>query len=137
MDAPLFQNVDCLGVEVPDLDEALVFYRDRLGHELVWRTETSAGLRFPGTNSVPELVLHTEHWPITTAIQVESVEKACAGFVSAGGRVVEASRDIPIGKLAVVADPWNNRLVILDSSKGLYRTDAEGRVTGVERERDR
>ncbi len=137
MGAPLFQNVDCLGVEVPDLDEALAFYRDRLGHELLWRTDTSAGLRLPGTDTVPELVLHTEHWPITTAIQVESVEKACAGFVSAGGRVVEASRDIPIGKLAVVADPWNNRLVILDSSKGLYRTDAEGRVTGVERERDR
>ena len=28
-------------VPVPDLDQGLAFYRDRLGHELLWRDETA------------------------------------------------------------------------------------------------
>ena len=34
---------------------------------------------------------------------------------------------------AVVADPFGNRLVLVDLSKGAYTTDADGSVTGVER----
>lgn len=41
----LFRNVDSVQVPVPDLDQGLAFYRDRLGHELIWRTEAAAGLR--------------------------------------------------------------------------------------------
>jgi NADPH2:quinone reductase len=51
---------------------------------------------------------------------------------TAGGKVVEAPFDIPVGRLAVVADPFGNPLVLLDLSKGRYRTDEAGRVTGVE-----
>ena len=36
--------------------------------------------------------------------------------------------DIQIGKWVVVADPWGNQLVLLDSTKGLLRTDADGNV---------
>ena len=39
--------------------------------------------------------------------------------------------DIPIGRLAVVEDPFGNRLVLLDSTKGAYDSDASGAVTGV------
>jgi hypothetical protein len=31
----------------------------------------------------------------------------------------------------VVVDPFGNSLVVLDSTKGTYRTDAAGNVTGV------
>ena len=36
-------------VPVPDLDQGLQFYRDQLGHELVWRNdaEGQVGLRLP------------------------------------------------------------------------------------------
>jgi catechol 2,3-dioxygenase-like lactoylglutathione lyase family enzyme len=44
---PLFQKIDCIRLRVDNLDEALAFYRDRLGHALVWRTERSVGLRLP------------------------------------------------------------------------------------------
>ncbi len=37
MTTPLFQNVDCLGVHVPNIHEALEFYADELGHRLLWR----------------------------------------------------------------------------------------------------
>lgn len=52
---PLFQKIDCVRLHVADLDEALAFYRDRLGHELVWRTDRVAGLRMPDTDA--EIVL--------------------------------------------------------------------------------
>ena len=45
-------------------------------------------------------------------------------------RVVHAPFDIPIGKCAVVADPWDNTYVILDATRGTYVTDAEGNVVG-------
>jgi predicted enzyme related to lactoylglutathione lyase len=127
----LFQNVDCLGVQVPDLDEALAFYSEKLGHPLLWRTSTSAGLRFAQGGSMPELVLHKETWRIATAIKVASVPEAVARFLESGGTLVEAPAEIPIGRLAVVADPWNNHLVLLDSSKGRLQTDSDGNVVGV------
>ena len=130
MPTPLFQDLDCFGIPVPDLDEALRFYQDELGQRLLWRTPTSAGLAFAGA-SLPELVLHTELWPIATAIKVESVVEAVARFVAAGGTLVEPPSEIPIGRLAVVADPWSNHLVLLDASKGQLRTDSERNVVGV------
>jgi hypothetical protein len=39
--------------------------------------------------------------------------------------------DIPVGRVAVVADPFGNTLVLLDLSKGRYVTDGAGEVTGV------
>jgi len=55
---PLLRKVDCVRLYVPDLEAGLAFYRDRLGHELIWRTETAAGLHLPETDA--ELVLQTE-----------------------------------------------------------------------------
>ena len=39
---------------------------------------------------------------------------------------------LPVGRCAVVADPWGNLLVVLDLSKGRFSTDADGNVTGVQ-----
>ncbi len=55
---PLIRKVDALEIPVPSLEEGLAFYRDRLGHELIWRTQTAAGLRLPDTDA--ELVLQTD-----------------------------------------------------------------------------
>ena len=45
--------------------------------------------------------------------------------------MLSAPEDIPVGRVAVVADPFGNRLVLLDLSKGTFRTDHHGTVTGV------
>lgn len=132
MTTPLFQNVDCFGVQVPDLDEALGFYEGSLGQRLLWRTPTSAGLAFADAGEMPELVLHTDAWPIATAIKVASVTEAVQRFVASGGTLVEPPSEIAIGWLAVVADPWRNHLVLLDAGKGRLRTDRQGNVVGVE-----
>ncbi len=129
-DAALFRNIDCLQIPVPDLDDGLAFYRDMLGHELIWRTETAAGLRMPETNA--EIVIQTERPQLEVNLRVASSDAAVKRIVEAGGKLVAGPFDIRIGRCAVVVDPWGNALVLLDGSKGHLVTDEEGAVIGVE-----
>jgi predicted enzyme related to lactoylglutathione lyase len=122
----MFRKVDCVQVPVPDLDAALAFYRDRLGHNLNWRTPTAAGLRMPETDA--EIVLQTERPEPETDLLVGSADDAARVFVEAGGSIVVPPFDIPIGRCVVVADPWGNRLVLLDLSKGVFVTEPDGSV---------
>ncbi len=126
---PFFQKIDCIRLHVADLDEALAFYRDRLGHQLVWRSERAVGLRMPETDA--EIVLHTERPGQEIDLKVESADAAAARFVEAGGKIIVPPFDIQIGRGVVVADPWGNPLVLLDTSKGLLITDEEGNITGT------
>jgi lactoylglutathione lyase len=128
-ESPLFRKIDCLALRVADLESAVTFY-GTLGHELIWRTPTGAGLRLP--DSEAELVLQTERPGPETDLTVEAVGPAVARFVAAGGRVVVSPFDIAIGRCAVVADPWGNHLVLLDNTKGRLATDDAGNVTGVD-----
>jgi predicted enzyme related to lactoylglutathione lyase len=123
---PLFRKIDCLRIRVDDLEAGLAFYRDGLGHALVWRSTTAAGLRMPETGA--EIVIHTERPGLETDLFVDSVEDAVARFVAAGGTVAVPPFDIAIGRCAVVFDPWGNALTVLDMSKGPLRTDGEGNV---------
>jgi predicted enzyme related to lactoylglutathione lyase len=127
--AGLFRSVDCVQLPVPDLDAALAFYRDRLGHPLLWRTGTAAGLRLPDSDT--ELVLTTGQPEPELDLLVDSADEAAAHLVAAGGTVLVEPFDIPVGRLAVVADPFGNRLTFLDLSRGRYVTDPDGNVTGV------
>jgi lactoylglutathione lyase len=126
MTEPTFLKVDCLRLPVDDLGDALAFYRDGLGHELIWRTPTAAGLRLPESNT--ELVIHVEGDPLETDLTVSSVPDAVQRFADAGGSIAEGPFEIAIGRCAVVRDPWGNRFVLLDTSKGLLETDSEGNV---------
>lgn len=126
--SPLFKKVDCISLPVDDLDEALRFYQQALGHELIWRDDRAAGLRLP--DSTAELVLHTDARPIETDLAVASVPEAIDRFKRAGGSVVVEPFEIRIGLCAVVRDPWQNQLVVLDDSKGLLEVDEERRVVG-------
>ena len=130
-DRALLRSADAVMIPVPDLDAGLSFYRDRLGHELIWRNDAvgQAGLRLPESDT--ELVLSTTlagavNWLVT------SVEDAVTAVVDAGGSVLFEPREIPVGRLAVVSDPFDNPLVLLDLSSGRYRTDDDGQVIGVE-----
>src|SRR5258708_6090033 len=123
---PLFRKIDSLQLPVGDLEAGLAFYRDRLGHALIWRTETAAGLRMPDTDA--EIVLQTERPAVETDLLVTSADEAAAEIARAGGRVLVQPFDIPIGRCAVAQDPWGNALVVLDASKGLLMTGADGVV---------
>src|SRR3954454_4820402 len=111
---PVFRKVDCLALRVTDLERAIDFYAG-LGQEVLWRTTTSAGLRLPESDA--ELVLQTERPDPETDLTVADVRSAVERFVAAVGRLIAEPFDIAIGRCAVVADPWDNHLVILDNSK--------------------
>jgi hypothetical protein len=100
-----------------------------LGQTLLWRTERQAGPRLPESNA--EIVLQTERPELEANLTVASADAAAERIVAAGGRMLVKPFDIQIGRCAVVADPWGNRLVILDTSTGLLVTDASGAVIGT------
>jgi predicted enzyme related to lactoylglutathione lyase len=131
----LMRKIDCIRFTVPDLEAALDFYQEQLGHELIWRTETEAGLRMPDTSA--EIVLHTREGPAEIDFLVESADAAALSFAEAGGKVIVPPFDIQIGRCVVVADPWGNELVLLDTSKGLLVTDEDGNVIGNQPLEDR
>ena len=123
---PLLSKIDCIQLAVPDLEAALAFYRDQLGHEIIWRTDQAVALRLPASEA--ELVLQSERPESEVDWLVDSVEMAAERFVKAGGAVDVPPFDIPIGRCVVVRDPWGNRLVLVDMSKGRLVTDSQGQV---------
>ncbi len=125
---PFLRKVDCVRLYMPDLEAGLAFYRDRLGHELIWRTETAAGLRL--SESDAELVLQTEEERQEVDFLVDSADQAAESISQSGGIVIVPPFDIQIGRCVVVEDPWGNPLVLLDTSKGLLKTDIDGKVIG-------
>jgi lactoylglutathione lyase len=126
---PLLSKIDCVQLAVPDLEGALTFYRDGLGHTVLWRTDQAVGLRLP--DSEVELVLQRERPEPEVDWLVDSADAAAARFAAAGGVVEVPAFDISIGRCVVVRDPWGNRLVLLDMSKGRLLTDSQGRVVGT------
>src|SRR5271156_5643156 len=115
----LLQYVDAVTVPVPDLDSGIAFYGGVLGHELIWRNEEAgqAALRTPRSETEIALTVRQGYEPDW---KVASADVAAAVFAANGGSVIVEPTDIPIGRLAVVADPFGNRLVLLDSTKGTY-----------------
>jgi predicted enzyme related to lactoylglutathione lyase len=128
---PVLVDVDAVTLTVPTLDEGLRVYRDTLGHQLLWRNDVTgqAGLRT--ANGTAEIVLSTRQSSAPNWL-VRSADRAAAAFAAAGGQVLAEPTDIPVGRVAVVADPFGNTLVLVDLTKGTYTVDGAGRVTGVE-----
>lgn len=127
---PLLRKVDAVTVHVPDLERGLGFYVDHLGHELRWRNDAigQAAVALPDADT--EVVLTTEHGYEPNWL-VDDVAAAAAAFVAGGGEALAAPVDIPVGRVAVVRDPFGNVLVLVDLSKGRYTAADDGTVTGT------
>ena len=128
--ATLFQMVDAVQFYVPDIEAGVRYYGDILGHEIIRKTESAVGLRMPGSEA--EIVIQNEREYREIDLSVESADAAARRIEDAGGKIIVPPFDIQIGRAVVVEDPWGNRMVLLDSSKGHLVTDADGIVTGVE-----
>ncbi len=131
MTTPRLRKVDAVTVRVTDLDAGLAFYRDGLGQPLRWRNDDigQAGLALGEGDT--ELVLSTEHAYEPNWL-VDSVPDAVDALRALGATVLAEPADIPVGRVAVVLDPFGNALVLVDLSKGAYVTDADGQVRAVE-----
>jgi predicted enzyme related to lactoylglutathione lyase len=130
MDAPLLRKVDAVTIPVPDLDSGLEFYAGRLRHRLLWRNDGIGQAAVALRDSDTEIVLTTRRGYEPNWL-VDDVNEAAAAFEAAGGGVRSPVVDIPVGLVAVVTDPFDNLFVLVDLSKGRYRTAVDGTVTGV------
>jgi hypothetical protein len=101
---------------------------DALQHALLHH-EVHRIPRMPDTDS--ELVIQTVRDQMETDLLVASADEAVAAIRRAGGQVAVERFDIPIGRCAVVRDPWGNVLVLLDGTKGSLTTDSDGVVLTV------
>jgi len=126
MKKSLFSKVDCIRIPVTNLEDGLDFYSKKLGHKLIWQADDSAGLILSDDKS--EIVLYTEQLGLEIDFKVDDVKQAIESFVAAGGEIVTGPFEIRIGKCAVMKDPWDNQYIILDSSKGLLKTDKNKQV---------
>lgn len=131
MTTPLLRMVDAVTFPVPDLDAGLAFYAEALGHDLRWRNDDIGQAAVALPDSTTELVLTTAHAYEPNWL-VESADEAAAVIAAAGGTILSPAVDIPVGRVAVVADPFGTVLVLVDLSKGRYATDDSGAVTGVD-----
>lgn len=126
----LLQKIDSIRVPVPDLETGLAFYRDHLGHRLIWRTQRGAGLRLPGSDT--ELVLVPRDVPLEVNFHIASAEAAAERYEHAGGVVVLPPFQTRNGMAVVVQDPFGNVYALRDDSLGELVTDDEGHILGVE-----
>lgn len=124
----IFSYVDCIELYTPDIQKGIDYYCTNLGLKVIWKTESSVGL---GMNEgITEVVLQNERKEMNVDFKVESVTEAVKDIEKAGGQILYGPFDIPIGKCAVVKDPWDNKYVILDTTKGTYITDEDGNIIG-------
>lgn len=77
-----------------------------------------------------QIVLTTEHGYEPNWL-VSSADEAAAEIERSGGKILAPAFDIPVGRVAVVTDPFDNVLVLVDLSKGTYDTDERGDVSSV------
>ena len=126
----VLRKLDAVMIPVTDLDAGISCYVTGLGHRLLWRNDVvgQAGLALPEGDT--EIVLTTT-LPYEPTWLVDDVLAAAEQFRSVGGELVSGPMDVPVGRIAVVADVFGNRLALLELSKGRYTTDADGTVIDV------
>jgi predicted enzyme related to lactoylglutathione lyase len=102
---------------VPDLEQALAFYRDRLGWEEAWREgEATVSLTMPGTEVQLMLDAQPETTPPGPLFVVESVRDL---FEARRAEIDFTSEPmaIPGGYLVGFSDPWGNAVYVMDQSE--------------------
>ncbi len=117
-----------LRIYVSDLEAGIGYYHNKLGLKIEWKTETA--ICFLMEDGVGELVIQNERKVEETDLMVDSVIDAIEQIKDSGGKIIYGPFDIKMGKCAVIEDPWSNKMVILDSSKGTFITDENGNIIG-------
>ena len=111
-------------LRVTDLDGAIAFYRDTMGLVPLWRVGDMAGLGFPEVlargETMPELVVHTNPQipNLDVNYKVDDVLAEVARLRAAGCRIVAGPFPIAIGNCAVITDPFENTLTLVDMTTG-------------------
>jgi glyoxylase I family protein len=114
----LLRKIDCVMVKVENLDAAGRFYERVLGLTPRWSNTHSLALGMRDCGA--EIVLHDDpHIPRECNVHylVDDVKEAAAKLSSAGCSVMVAPFEVRIGRCAVLRDPFENLLNLIDMSK--------------------
>jgi predicted enzyme related to lactoylglutathione lyase len=116
----MFRKIDCVMIRVPDVAAGEKFYSEVFGLKPVWRQVGSVGMRMPETDA--EIVLHNSA-EIPNKVEVhylvDNVVAAVKIYAEKGCRVLVPPFDVLIGKCAVIQDPFETTICLLDLTSGM------------------
>ena len=115
----MFKKIDCVMIRVDDVAAGEKFYSQVFGLKPLWREAGSVGMGLPETDA--EIVLHNNP-DIPNKVEVhylvDDVVAAVKTYAEKGCRVLVPPFGVLIGKCAVIQDPFETSICLLDLSSG-------------------
>jgi predicted enzyme related to lactoylglutathione lyase len=115
----MLKKIDCVMIRVDDVEAGEKFYSEVFGLKPLWREAGSVGMTLPETNA--EIVLHNNAaipHKVEVHYLVDNVVAAVKYFAENGCRVLAPPFDVLIGKCAVIQDPFDTTICLLDLTSG-------------------
>jgi predicted enzyme related to lactoylglutathione lyase len=115
----MLKKIDCVMIRVDDLAASEKFYSEVFGLKALWREAGSVGMALPETNA--EIVLHNNAaipHKVEVHYLVDNVVAAVKYYAENGCRVLAPPFDVLIGKCAVIQDPFDTTICLLDLTSG-------------------
>ena len=113
------RKIDNIMYRVKDLDASVKFYSEVLGLKQVWKDESNKMVGFVFPESDSEIVIHTNENISNPdfSFLVDNVGDFVKEFRRTGYKVYKEPFDIRSGKFAIVSDPDDNIINIIDLTK--------------------
>jgi predicted enzyme related to lactoylglutathione lyase len=115
----MLKRIDCVMIRVDDVAAAEKLYSRVFGLKALWREAGSVGMALPETNA--EIVLHNNTaipHKVEVHYLVDDVVAAVKQYAENGCRVLAPPFDVLIGKCAVIQDPFDATICLLDLTSG-------------------
>jgi predicted enzyme related to lactoylglutathione lyase len=115
----MLKKIDCVMIRVDDVAAAEKFYSEVFGLKALWREAGSVGMALPEANA--EIVLHNNAaipHKVEVHYLVDNVVAAVKYYAENGCRVLAPPFDVLIGKCAVIQDPFDTTICLLDLTSG-------------------
>lgn len=115
----MFKKIDCVMVRVGDVAAGERFYSEVFGLKPLWREDGSVGMGMPETDA--EIVLHNQAGiphKVEVHYLVNDVVAAVKTYAEKGCRVLVQPFEVLIGKCAVIEDPFQTTICLLDLTSG-------------------
>lgn len=113
------RKIDNIMFFVKDLEKSAKFYEEVLGLKRAWTDLKKGQIGFTFAESDSEIVIHTDSSIPNPdfSFLVDNVESFVKSYANKGFKVLREPFDVRPGKFAVLADPDDNIIQIIDLTK--------------------